>query len=206
MTKKNINNFGIPFTSTVQGQNSLQFSVSNKFISSYDLMDFINKGNYPNWYKKCAENSHIKYRDHESIIYGNCVFKEKNGRRLGLYDTDFLKFIYDDSPYYIQKHILTDLSNIAKSEYLLSSFGVQESNLFFSAEYGKISKKVSRDLLIRFPIKSFLDNFFNSIDYLIFDGSHFFQGNKYEPQLIKLPYLHNIIGKFMGIFLLLKGD
>ncbi|MFL2534281.1 MAG: hypothetical protein ACJ0RM_04930 [Alphaproteobacteria bacterium] len=203
LCKKNINNFSIPFTSTVQGQNSLQFSVSNNFISSDELINFIEKGNYPNWYKMCAKNAHEKYSDHESIIYGNCVFKEKDGRRLGKYDTNFLDFIYDNSPNYIKKNILIDLSNILTSGYILNSFGIQESNLHFSAEYGKISKKVSRDLLIKFPIKSFLDNFYNSIEYLILDGSYFFQGNKYEPQIINLPYIHNIIGKFIGIFLLL---
>lgn len=201
LCKKNFNNFNLPFSSTVQGQNSLQFSISNKFISSNDFINFIDRGNYPNWYKICAKNAHNKFNDYQSIIYGECVFKEKNGERLYKFDTDFLEFIYDNSPIYIQNHILKDLSHIKTSEFVLMNFGVSESNLFFSAEYGKISKKVSRDLQIKFPFNSFLDNFYSSIDYLIFDGSYFFQGNDYEPQLINLPYIHNIFGRFIGIFL-----
>ena len=79
--------------------------------------------------------------DYQSIIYGECVFKEKDGERLYKFDTDFLEFVYDNSPIYIQNHILKDLSHIKTSEFVLMNFGVSESNLFFSAEYGKISKK-----------------------------------------------------------------
>ena len=97
LSKKNIKDFNLPFTSTVQGQNSLQFSVSNKFISSDILMKFISEGKYPKWYKICAENAHNKFNDHQSIIYGNCIFKEKNGERSYEFDNEFLKSIYLNS-------------------------------------------------------------------------------------------------------------
>ena len=201
--ENNFKKFSIPLSSTVQGQNSLQFSISNKFISSKELLNFIDSGKYPNWYKECAKNAHNKYKDYESIIYGECVFLPDKVYRLGSYDLSFLSSISDSLPEKLKLLVYNDISNIKNHEYILRNFGIFESNLNLSVEYGKISKKVSRDLKFNYPINSFLNNYLRTIKYLVFDGAFFFNGKTYEPQLIKLPSLNFLIGQIIGVFLLL---
>lgn len=205
LVQKNYKNLAIPYTSTVQGQNLLQFSNSNGFFTPNEIIDFINNGDYPKWYKLCANNAFSKYGDFESIVYGECIFIPNKSNRINEYDIEFLKYLKSISPLDIQKIIDKDLYNVSEYPQILKSFGVPESNLFFSAEYGKISKKLSRQILFSFPYNSLFRNLKNSIDHLIIKGSFFFEGKNYEPQLINLPYFHGLNGKLIGIIFLLSS-
>ena len=188
---KNYFQFGIPTTSTISGQNMLQFVAAE--MDHLDYLDgnlkkqnpfeeFILQNEYPEWWLWCF-NSGMKNGIQTATerfvnsISGLCIYDLDKRYNFDLLEEKLRQLNEKRLLAIIHKDKIT----VEKKPWLFYG-GITESNTRFAIEYGKISSEVWKDFIVKKPIM-FITRYLKSF-VLFMRGVIFLGDNKYyEPKL-----------------------
>ena len=189
-------------TSTVAGQNGLQFTMRNLQVQEPDregVLVIVNGGeekikermkgvkSIPDWYWECfnqAENWLL-------LLYGHCGKPQD------------LKGIQDEPAVYAK--VLADAEDLRERPWLFDG-GVHGSNSRFAIEYGKYSGVIWKKSLLSWP-KDFIGTFKKAAFHFFLWPENFFYGNnvqlKYEmPQSAGTDFFFTNIRRFSKLVLI----
>lgn len=186
---KNFIHVGVATTSSVGGQNQLQFVVMD--VNNLPNLNYVEtlaaENRYPDWWRWCFNQARNQASPALAVdtasIYGIC-FPQEQGRpetaalrQLFRHDTELVALLEQDAADYRQRPWL-----------FLGA--VSESASRFAAHYGRISQKVWGDALGRDPT-TFLLRALNGAELFLRHGPLYFSGRNPDEK----PFLLSIILK-----------
>lgn len=187
---KNYYQFEILGTSSVMGQNMLQYASLGKLEQLEGLID---AGSYPEWWEWCFRNgsSVINGRPLSDAIYGKCIYKDRGIPIAGYDFTGLEKYLNEKKEMELLKTIEQDRSDVISKPWLFTG-GIWESSTRFSIEYGKISSLVWWDWIRQRPVEFFGRFVGSSVRFG--SGVLFLGTDIYEPQLMPRHIVARITG------------
>jgi hypothetical protein len=198
---KNWIEHGVPATSTVGGQNALQFVSTTpvgknalQFFTFYDLTKInqvVEAGDYPLWWRWCYEEGVERGGDDTSrlvnAVYGQCFTGPDGKVDFGPLESRLEELGEDRLVAIVRRDQMT-----ADTRPWLWLGGYTGSNSRFSIEYGRISGSVWGDYLIERPMEFLWSLYYAHHAYL--HGLGFLGSMRYEPQHRPRPVVARIAG------------
>ncbi len=176
---KNVYQFGVYGTSSVAGQNALQFVSQGDTKEIYELLD---RNTYPEWWEWCFEYAGKVFPDSKlnAGIYGSCMYQVSDEGSKEYVSTPLENKLIELDESALLDIVRKDKVSVTDKSWLFVG-GVHESASVFSIEYGKISFDLWRDWLVQAPQEFAIRFIGSSVRY--FSGIAFLSTDIYEPQL-----------------------
>lgn len=191
---KNLLNVGVAATSTVGGQNQLQFAVMDGVMRpNLDVVEQLAaEQHYPPWYRWCFRQGRLLTTPDAApdtrSVYGLC-FPRAPGQppQIDLFRQNF--------PHESQVLDLLEQDERDHRQRPWIFLGaVEESTTRFAAHYGSISKGLWQDAMMKDPDR-FLSKALYVARLFLQEGSAFFEGKNFEPGKMAPSRMLDLLGE-----------